>query len=127
MLGRLGASNGADFRPWVFRIAANEMASIIRSGHRRAHREHVVAGRERSHADPFASVDVAIDSAPVLEALSRLSERHHAVLALRYLSDLDPAEVATALGISAGNVSVTTHRALRALRRALTSAEREGS
>ena len=126
-LDQLGARHGDRFRPWVFRIAANEMASMLRSSARRRDRDHLSAVRgtvdhERPvPADDFAAVDIAIDAAPVLLAMSELSERHQAVLMLRFLSDLSPSETATALSVSVGNVAVMTHRAVNALRRQLES------
>ena len=126
-LDQLGARHGDRFRPWVFRIAANEMVSMLRSSARRRDRDHLSAVRgaadhERSASgDDFTAVDIAIDAAPVLHAMSELSERHQAVLMLRFLSDLSPAETATALSVSVGNVAVMTHRAVKALRRQLES------
>ena len=128
-LDRLGAQAGDRFRPWIFRIAANEMASMMRSTSRRRDREHlaavrgvlptdVVDGRARSvdAAAIMEQADRAVSSAAVLDALGGLRDRHQEVIALRYLADFTPAEVAAALGVSRGNVAVLLHRALRALR-----------
>lgn len=122
-LDRLGARHGDRFRPWVFRIAANEMASMMRSSERRRDRDHLSARRgavehERGlAADEFAAVDTAIDTAPILAAMSELPERHQTVLMLRFLADLSPSDTALAMSVSVGNVAVMTHRAVAALRR----------
>lgn len=50
------------------------------------------------------------------DALRALPERQREAIALRYFADMSQAEVAHALGISAGTVATHTHRALRALR-----------
>ena len=55
----------------------------------------------------------------VLAALSALRPRYQEVLALRYLADLDPEEVAAAVGISRPHLAVLLRRARIALRRAL--------
>ena len=52
----------------------------------------------------------------LLDALRRLTERQRAVLVLRYFDDLTEAEIAHALGVSAGTVKSTAHLALRRLR-----------
>ncbi len=120
--------DGDRFRPWVFRIAANEMASTMRSRSRRMQREHLATSRGeipsdggyiRNHVDALAAVDSAIDSHHVLEALGDLPERYQEVISLRFLSELTPVETATALGVSRGNVAVLLHRAISALRRSL--------
>lgn len=132
-LDRLGASGGGRFRPWIFRIAANEMASMMRSNSRRRDREHLAAVRgdlttevPRAAGDDDSTLSDLLGSRrvgssgsteDVLDALTRLSERHQEVITLRYLADLTPAETAVALGVTRGNVAVLLHRATRALSR----------
>ena len=103
-------------RPWLFRIAANTIASHYRSEGRRRRREHLVAVREQ----PLV-VDRTLDGNPfadaaVLEALGRLGERHQQVLSLRFLADLTTAEAADAMAIGRGHLAVLQYRALAALR-----------
>lgn len=125
-LDQLGARHGDRFRPWLFRIAANEMATLMRSRSRRRHREHLAAVRgdvsvegATASRDVLAAIDAEADAQAVLDALGRLPERYEAVISLRYLSELTAAETATAMGISRGNVAVLLHRAMAALRRDL--------
>ena len=114
-------NGGGGFRPWIFRIAANEMASHFRSESRRGRREQLVANGDSRirHADEVASPD----RSAVLGALSHLSERHQEVLTLRFLADLTTAETADALGITRAHVAVLSHRALGALRAAIRDLE----
>ena len=109
------------FRPWIFRIAANEMASHFRSEFRRGRREQLVATSESRITRPDEAVPH--DRSVVLDALSQLAERHQEVIALRFLADLSTAEAADALGITRAHVAVLSHRALKALRAALVSIE----
>lgn len=51
----------------------------------------------------------------MLDALARLPDRQRAVLVLRYYGELTEAEIADALGISAGSVKTHAHRGLAAL------------
>jgi RNA polymerase sigma-70 factor (sigma-E family) len=52
----------------------------------------------------------------MVEALGRLPQRQREVLTMRYYLDLSEAEIADALGISAGSVKTHAHRGLAALR-----------
>ena len=126
-LDRLGVGAGDGFRPWVFRIAANELASMMRSQSRRRGREAVAVttgvlpsdgspGRDRLDGVE-AAIDAAADDASVLTALSRLPDRYQEVISLRHLAGLPAAETATSMGLSRGNVAVLLHRAMGALRR----------
>lgn len=124
-LETLGPRHGDRFRPWVFRIAANELASMMRSSTRRAAREHLATSRGEVPADgnvgrddsgPFQAIDSADEHQALLDAISELPERYQEVISLRYLSDLTSAETARELGISRGNVAVLLHRAVAAVR-----------
>ncbi|MFK8023013.1 MAG: RNA polymerase sigma factor [Ilumatobacter sp.] len=132
-LDQLGERHGGRFRPWVFRIAANEMASTFRSEARRRQRDGlavtrgVVPHEQTAGASETDGVELRLDNAAVLAAMSELSERQHAVLTLRFLADLTPAETAQALGVSRSNVAVLTHRALGALRVVLDDPTRKDS
>lgn len=52
----------------------------------------------------------------MMQALGRLPQRQREVLTMRYYLDLSEAEIADALGISAGSVKAHAHRGLAALR-----------
>jgi RNA polymerase sigma-70 factor (sigma-E family) len=52
----------------------------------------------------------------MITALGRLPQRQKEVLTMRYYLDLSEAEIADALGISAGSVKAHAHRGLAALR-----------
>lgn len=52
----------------------------------------------------------------LVAALGRLPQRQREVLALRYYLDLSEAQIADALGISAGSVKTHAHRGLTGLR-----------
>lgn len=55
------------------------------------------------------------------EAVIRLPARQRAVVALRYWEDLSEAEIADSLGWPAGTVKSTLHRALKRLKKEITS------
>lgn len=73
--------------------------------------------------------DLPIDDFPINDiaslraAFDQLPERYQRVLSLRYLADLDPADVAEAMGLAKPALAVVSSRALKALRRELERAE----
>ncbi|WP_092614707.1 SigE family RNA polymerase sigma factor [Jiangella sp. DSM 45060] len=64
-----------------------------------------------------------LDGEPVWQALAQLPPRQRAVLVLRYYEDLSEAQIAAALGISAGTVKSQASKALAKLRASLSSVE----
>ncbi|MEV6281115.1 SigE family RNA polymerase sigma factor [Kribbella sp. NPDC051770] len=59
---------------------------------------------------------VLVDNADLLEALRRLPKKMRAIVVLRYFEDLSEADIAAALGCSAGTVKSQSSRALAKLR-----------
>jgi RNA polymerase sigma-B factor len=72
------------------------------------------------------SIDAAEDRLFLSEAFEDLDERERRVLHLRYVQDLDPAEIARRLGISRRQVSRDAHDALAKLRAGLESSAPAG-
>jgi RNA polymerase sigma-70 factor (ECF subfamily) len=116
---------GGGFGPWLFAIAARELAGWYRRSARlgnprvqRAlrllHPEDEVDVGE--HADSRGTED---ELTMLREALSTLPERYQEVISLRHLAGLEPAEVAAAMGCTKAVLAVTLHRATKALRRAI--------
>ncbi len=69
-------------------------------------------------ADPAASP--RLDHARLVGCLDRLSERERSVLVMTFYDDQPAKEVASALGLSEGNVRVIRHRGLERLRDCVT-------
>ena len=74
-----------------------------------AHGRHTSASAEEHALDDEATTTM-------IGALGRLPQRQREVLTMRYYLDLSEAEIADALGISAGSVKAHAHRGLAALR-----------
>ena len=116
-LGRF--RKGAEFRPWLLRIVANE-----------AHNRRRSAQRRDSLALRAAVADVSGDAVPspeaaaldhesrrvLLDAVNRLDERDRDVLTCRYFLELSERETADVLGVRHGTVKSRTARALERLR-----------
>jgi RNA polymerase sigma factor (sigma-70 family) len=97
---------------WVTRMATTASLEQLRRPSR----------RESPHADPepVGAADAAFDRIAAMpelrRALDRLSPRQRAALALRYVLDLDDAEIAFALGCRAGTVRALLSRGRSELR-----------
>jgi RNA polymerase sigma-70 factor, ECF subfamily len=94
------------FAPWLHRIVVNRAIDAARS---RALRREV---------DAVAAEDAAADPPPeplsdeLTAALAELGTEHRAVVALRYLLDYTPGEIATLLELPRGTVNSRLRRAL---------------
>ena len=112
---------GHGLRPWLLRIASNEVAEVYRRRSRIDRMQDRLAA-QWSPADDGpeheieAGFDVGVDVEALHRALDRLPERYRAVISLRYLAGLPAAAAATELGCTKAVLAVTLHRALRALR-----------
>jgi RNA polymerase sigma-70 factor (ECF subfamily) len=97
------------FRSWVFRIAANLCRDHCRSERRR---QNVAASESQmsQEATSGPEAQVTIRTA-VMEAIARLPIKYRELVALHYLEDLSPAEIAEILGRSGSAVRVQLWRA----------------
>jgi RNA polymerase sigma-70 factor (ECF subfamily) len=108
-------TNKGDLEGWLWRIVVN----AGRDAGRIARRERLVFERlaERWPVEQrVIEISDGFTSDELLEAVRALSQRHRAVIALRYGADLDYRHVGMALGISEAAALMTTRRALSNLR-----------
>ena len=105
--------------------AGGYLRNSVVNGARSRRRRAVVAMRHPEVAvpseEPGADVTtlLADEHRAVIDAVRRLPARQREVLVLRYWLDLTEAEIAAAMGVSAGTVKSTASRALDALERLL--------
>ena len=110
---------GAELRPWLLRIVANEARNRVRSSGRRHRLElRLTEGFRPGDAAPSPeAVAVALDERKRLLAMvNGLSEEDRLVIASRYFLELSGEETAAALGIPEGTVKSRLSRALARLR-----------
>jgi RNA polymerase sigma-70 factor (ECF subfamily) len=115
-LGRF--RDGAPFRPWLLRIAANE-AHNRRAANSRRERLLQRVGEEDRDRVAVSPETAFIDSdrrGALIAALGRLNERDRLVISYRYLLELSEAETAAAMGCRQGTVKSRLSRALGRLR-----------
>jgi RNA polymerase sigma-70 factor (ECF subfamily) len=120
---------GPPFRAWLFTAARNQAID-----HLRKHARVELAGLEPGQRDvdiPFTDLadrasQIAgwISDRELLLFVERLPLLQRQVLALRYMLDFAPSEIATILGRSPGSVAVIQSRALARLRERLAAVGR---
>jgi RNA polymerase sigma-70 factor (ECF subfamily) len=110
--------SGAEFRPWLLKIVANEARNRRRSSGRRAglalRAAHEVSG-EAAPSPEAALLDAERRDA-LLAAVSELPEPARLAIACRYFLDLSEDETAAVLGVRRGTVKSRTARGLERLR-----------
>ena len=110
---------GAEPRPWLLRIIANEARNRVRSAGRRHQLELRLAEGFRpggAAPSPEAAAVAAEDRRHLLGLVNGLSDEDRLVIASRYFLELSGEETAEALGIPEGTVKSRLSRALARLR-----------
>jgi RNA polymerase sigma-70 factor (ECF subfamily) len=104
-------SSVSNRKAYLYRAVFNEAQSWNRRSRQRREREARAAERDWFEVSGF---DPAVG-----EEVGKLSTRQRAVVVLTYWADLDPATIATRLGISEGSVRRHLARARKRLREVL--------
>ena len=116
-LGRF--RRGAELRPWLLRIVANEARNRRRSAARRD-RLALLAAAEVRPGDAVPSPEAAVvaheSQERMLAAVEALGEEQRDAVVCRYLLGLSEEETAAALGVRRGTVKSRLSRALARLR-----------
>ena len=109
---------GAEFKPWLLRIVANEARNRRRSAGRRSALALRAAHEPSGEAapSPEAALLAGERRSTLLAGLGRLNDRDRTVIACRYLLELTEAETAAALGVRPGTVKSRLSRAPDRLR-----------
>ena len=96
-------------RPWLHRIVANRAIDWARA---RSYRDEVPSARELPRRNlSFDALPGALGD-DVMAALLELAPEQRAVIVLRYVLDLTPGEIASALDLPRGTVNSRLRRGL---------------
>lgn len=110
----------AKFSTWLYRLTTNAAIDVMR---REKRHQTVGDGEMMELADdadsPQETVERTEQQEAVQKALSTLSEEYREVLLLRYMEELDYAEIAEVLQLPSGTVKSRINRAKAALKTAL--------
>ncbi len=116
---------GAELRPWLLRIVANEARNRRRTAGRRTNLALRAAADPLSGGaapSPEANLLAGEEQSALLAAVNALPEDQRDVVACRFFLDLSEAETADTLGIRKGTVKSRLSRGLDHLRAAMESA-----
>lgn len=109
-----------DFRSWIFTIAHRRLVDDLRRQRRRLPTTPLDVGRHDPGADDTTQVVLGrLEHSELAPALDALRPQERDVVLLRVVGGLDVAAVAKILGLREGHVRVLQHRALSALREAI--------
>ncbi|PJE75868.1 hypothetical protein COV04_02900 [Candidatus Uhrbacteria bacterium CG10_big_fil_rev_8_21_14_0_10_48_11] len=114
------------FRPFVYRLARNVVIDHYRSRAKdsvTASAELMARVMEPVEQSFAVNLSFRSDLETVTKGLAAIKDEYREVILLRYIEDYSIAEVAKILEKSRGAIRVTTHRALDALREAVTNIE----
>ena len=110
----------AKFSTWLYRLTTNAAIDVMR---REKRHQTVGDGEMMELADdadsPQETVERTEQQEAVQKALATLSEEYREVLLLRYMEELDYAEIAEVLQLPSGTVKSRINRAKAALKAAL--------
>ncbi len=115
--------SGFPFKSFLFRVARNLLIDVYRSrGRTEMHLSLEETGLDELLPDPDQLLPETGQYEALHRALMSVREDYREVLVYRFLNDLSVEEIAQIMNRSTGAVRVLQHRALAAIRKALTRA-----
>ncbi len=108
----------ASFTAWLLKIAHNAAMSFFRRAKKASYLDMEPEGVDL-WSDPEAEALASYDRMAARRAILRLKPEQQQVIVMRFVEELDYADIAAALDKSEGNIRVIQHRALAELRRLL--------
>jgi RNA polymerase sigma-70 factor (ECF subfamily) len=111
----------ADFRNWLYRIAANTANSHIRKASRRKQLFEEAARMMRIRSINCRDNSARLDWPSLYTAIMRLKPKHQTIIILRFFENLDYGQIAEIVKDRPSTVRVSLHRILKKLRNHLQS------
>ena len=113
----------AAFSTWLFRIASNNMLDYFRRTQSRGEVEwdETFDPSAPDFEEPEKQILRAEGNAEILRAMDKLTEKERRIVELKYFSGVGNKEIAELMGITANNVGVVLHGALKKMRKVLGS------
>ena len=114
----IGSCRGKEhtFRPWLYRIAHNQIVDTFRKNHRYSHVEIVDCDRADSIED---TVEFEVEWQQLLTAISTLPEPQKEIILLKFVEGASNQEIEQITGKRQGAIRALQMRALASLRRCL--------
>jgi len=106
----------ADFRNWLYAIAANQANAYIRKSSRRKKLLAEAAGSMTAFAADSTDKSSELDWPGLYTAILKLKPQHQTIVTLRFFENLKYEQIAQILNVKEVTVRVTLHRILNELR-----------
>lgn len=106
------------FSSWLYTIARNTVIDHYRVSKEVYELDYNTTDDSR-RSDPKGLVEESLNADKLRKAINKLPENYRDILLLRFIEDMDYAEVAEYLGKSEGAVRITQFRAIKELRKVL--------
>jgi len=111
----------ADFRNWLYAIAANKANAYIRKTARRKKLFAEAAGPMTAKNAGRTSHTPKLDWPTIYQAIAKLSPKHQTIITLRFFENMEFEQIAKIIKARPATVRVTLHRILKKLRNHLQS------
>ncbi|MFI5013831.1 MAG: RNA polymerase sigma factor [Hyphomicrobiales bacterium] len=109
------------FGPWLVAIANRRFVDRLRRQGRRRSREAELTAEHETFQAPQTNVEQISDRARLEEAVEKLPPGQRQAIRLLKLKEMSLKEAATVSGMSIASLKIATHRALRNLRKMLST------
>lgn len=109
-------------KPFLYKTARNAFIDHMRKPSAASLETMRETGFDQAD-DRAASPDISAEAGRAAQLIARLEPGYREAVALRYLDDLSPRDIACALDISETNASVRIHRGMQQLRELMGSSE----
>ncbi len=101
------------FSAWIYRIATNRLIDHYRTKPPTTTFDPAVHDQPSNLPPATVTIDQTLLREQMEQVLSHLLPREQMVIGMKYFAELSPAEIAEALHLTANNVGVILHRALK--------------
>jgi len=112
------------FSAWVFRIAHNLVCDYYRKHEEQYEMDDNIPETKRD-MDPEQAVSLKLNEVRLRKVIRKLSANYQEVIVLKYINDMDNADIAKAIGKSEGAVRTLQFRALEQMRSMLKGKDEE--
>lgn len=125
-IGSYEPQGATPFTSWLYQIARNRVIDYYRTHKQVLSLDDIMRTdalpielMSTSHGMLAQTINKKMELEGVMRALKLLPDEYQTVLIMRYIEDLSPQEIGSAIGKTSGAVRVLQHRALRQLKKTI--------
>lgn len=123
-IGSYRPQSAIPFTSWLYQIARNRVIDYYRTHKQTLSLDDIIKTdalpielMSSGHGMLAQTINQKLELEGVMRALKFLPDEYQTILIMRYIEDLSPQEIASAIGKTSGAVRVLQHRALRQLKK----------